>query len=54
MPPAAATYAVPADWRERLGVRRYGFHGLSHAYAARRAAELAGWPSTARPARRGS
>jgi acetate kinase len=44
LPPAAATYAVPAEWRERLGVRRYGFHGLSHAYAARRAAELAGSP----------
>src|SRR5664279_3945294 len=40
MPAAAATYAVPADWRERLGVRRYGFHGLSHAYAARRVAGL--------------
>jgi acetate kinase len=37
LPAAAATYAVPADWRDRLGVRRYGFHGLSHAYAARRA-----------------
>ncbi|MGH9192291.1 MAG: acetate/propionate family kinase, partial [Acidimicrobiales bacterium] len=32
--PAAATYAVPAEWRDRLHVRRYGFHGLSHAYAA--------------------
>jgi acetate kinase len=40
LPEAAATYAVPADWRERLGVRRYGFHGLSHAYSARRAAEM--------------
>jgi acetate kinase len=39
--PEAATYAVPRAWRERWGVRRYGFHGLSHAYAARRAAELA-------------
>jgi acetate kinase len=39
LPPAASTYAVPADWRDRLGVRRYGFHGLSHAYAARRAGE---------------
>ena len=37
MPPAAATYAVPAEWRDRLHVRRYGFHGLSHASAARRA-----------------
>ncbi len=42
MPDEAATYAVPADWRERLGVRRYGFHGLSHAYASRRAATLVG------------
>jgi acetate kinase len=40
LPEAAATYAVPVDWRQRLGVRRYGFHGLSHAYAARRAAQL--------------
>ncbi|MFL6136633.1 MAG: acetate/propionate family kinase [Frankiaceae bacterium] len=40
MPPAATTYAVPRDWQERYGVRRYGFHGLSHAYASRRAAEL--------------
>jgi acetate kinase len=41
---AAATYAVPREWRERYGVRRYGFHGLSHAYAARRAAQLLGRP----------
>jgi acetate kinase len=44
LPAAAATYAVPREWRERYGVRRYGFHGLSHAYAARRAAELLGRP----------
>ena len=42
LPPAAATYALPASWRERFGLRRYGFHGLSHAYAARRAAEMLG------------
>ena len=42
LPPAAATYALPASWRERFGARRYGFHGLSHAYAARRAAEMLG------------
>ncbi len=42
--PAAATYALPARWRDPLGVRRYGFHGLSHRYAARRAAELLGRP----------
>jgi acetate kinase len=42
MPPAAATYALPAAWNSRFGLRRYGFHGLSHAYASRRATELAG------------
>jgi len=35
--PGAATYALPAEWPRR----RFGFHGLSHAYAARRVAELA-------------
>ena len=40
IPPAAATYPLPAAWRERWPLRRYGFHGLSHAYAARRAAEI--------------
>jgi acetate kinase len=44
LPPAAATYPVPRAWRERFPLRRYGFHGLSHAYAARRAGELAGRP----------
>lgn len=42
MPAAASTYAVPLQWRERHGVRRYGFHGLSHAYASRRGAEMIG------------
>jgi acetate kinase len=46
MPAAAATYALPRPWRERWPLRRFGFHGLSHAYAARRAAELAGRPVT--------
>ncbi len=40
IPAAAATYAVPREWRERYGIRRYGFHGLSHAYCSHRAAEL--------------
>jgi acetate kinase len=40
LPPAASTYALPREWRERHGVRRYGFHGLSHSYASRRAREL--------------
>ena len=42
MPAAASTYAIPTRWREQLGVRRYGFHGLAHEWAARRAAVLAG------------
>jgi acetate kinase len=42
IPPAAATYALPAQWRHRWALRRFGFHGLSHAYASRRAAELTG------------
>ena len=44
LPPAAATYALPPEWRKRWDLRRYGFHGLSHDYASRRAAELAGRP----------
>ena len=38
LPPRAFTYAVPRAW----GVRRYGFHGTSHAYVAREAARLLG------------
>jgi acetate kinase len=37
---AASTYAVPGVWRDRWPIRRYGFHGLSHAYAVGRACEL--------------
>lgn len=44
LPEAAATYALPAAWRKRWRVRRYGFHGLSHAWIARRAPELLGHP----------
>ncbi len=39
-PAASTTYALPRAWRERWPLHRYGFHGLSHAYIARRAAEL--------------
>lgn len=42
LPPAAATLALPAAWRDRWPLRRFGFHGLSHAYAARRAAGVLG------------
>jgi len=47
LPAAAATYAIPAKWRRRHGIRRYGFHGFSHAYSARRAAELLARPQSA-------
>jgi acetate kinase len=40
--PAAATYALPSQWRQRWDLRRFGFHGLSHAYCSRRAAQLLG------------
>ena len=42
MPPGARTYALPRAWRERWPIRRYGFHGLSHAWVARRAPQLLG------------
>ena len=42
LPPSAATYALPREWRERWGLRRYGFHGLSHSYAAGTAAQIMG------------
>ena len=35
-------YAVPYEWYEKYGVRRYGFHGMSHNYIANRAAEILG------------
>jgi len=45
LPDCASTYAVPAEWR-MLGMRRYGFHGLSFAWASRRCAELLEQPLT--------
>ncbi|MBI3860807.1 MAG: acetate kinase [Planctomycetia bacterium] len=45
LPPQAYTYAVPESWTRDWGIRRYGFHGLSHAYCARRAAEMLGRPA---------
>ena len=40
IPDEAALYALPSEWIDRLGLRRFGFHGISHAWASRRAAEL--------------
>ncbi len=40
LPPHAYRYAVPEQWWRDFGVRRYGFHGISHRYLAERAAGL--------------
>jgi acetate kinase len=40
LPAGASAYAVPTDWVRRWGIRRYGFHGLSCAWASERAATL--------------
>ncbi len=42
LPPHAYRYALPASLYEQYRIRRYGFHGTSHRYVARRAAELMG------------
>jgi acetate kinase len=42
LPPEAYTYAVPPAWRDEHQVRRYGFHGSSYAWVARRTAALLG------------
>lgn len=41
MPEASQTYAIPLQLRKE-GIRRYGFHGISHSYCAKRTAELLG------------
>lgn len=45
LPPEAYTFAVPQKWTRDWGIRRFGFHGLSHAYCARRSAELLDRPT---------
>ena len=42
MPPKAYRYAIPTEYFENDDIRRYGFHGTSHKYIARRAAALVG------------
>ena len=44
MPAEAYLYAVPYEYYEKYGVRRYGFHGTSHRYVADRAAAITGYP----------
>jgi len=40
--PEAATYALPREWSERFGLRRYGFHGLNVAHCHEQAARILG------------
>ena len=42
MPPKAYRYAIPTEYYKNDDIRRYGFHGTSHKYVARRTAELVG------------
>jgi acetate kinase len=44
LPEEAMTYAVPRQWREQWGLKRYGFHGLSVEWCAERVPELVGRP----------
>jgi acetate kinase len=44
IPPVAREYALPRELARAHGIRRYGFHGTSHEYVARKAAELLGRP----------
>jgi acetate kinase len=46
MPPHAFRYAVPEEWYTRYGVRRYGFHGISHQFVSQQAAVLLGQPAS--------
>ncbi len=43
MPPDAYLYPIPYEWAEK-GIRRYGFHGISHEYCAHRAAQMLNKP----------
>ena len=44
MPPRAFTYAIPYEYYTKDHIRRYGFHGTSHSYVSKRAAEILGLP----------
>ena len=44
MPDYAYMYALPYEYYEKYGIRRYGFHGTSHKYVSQRAADMLGKP----------
>jgi len=42
IPPENRAYAIPHEWQEELGIRRWGFHGASHRYIGQRIGQLLG------------
>jgi len=44
IPPANKYYAIPREWADKHGIKRWGFHGASHRYIAERATQLIGNP----------
>ncbi len=42
MPPHAYMYAIPREYYEKYGIRKYGYHGTSHKYVSKRASEIMG------------
>lgn len=44
MPEEAYMYGIPYEYYQKYKVRRYGFHGTSHSYVSKRAAEVLGRP----------
>ncbi len=44
MPEKAYLYALPREYYDKYKIRRYGFHGTSHSYVSKRAAEIVGQP----------
>ncbi len=44
IPPAQKYYAVPKEWADKHGIKRWGFHGASHRYIGERATNLVGNP----------
>jgi len=44
IPEAAVCYGVPTEWREKYGVRKYGFHGASHQYVSEYVTAMMGRP----------
>jgi acetate kinase len=44
IPPASKNYAIPLEWADKFGVKRWGFHGASHRYIGERTTKLIGNP----------